>query len=174
VHRMAQIRFHIAATLLAALAVAQALPPDPVLGKDATYILRCLHDAAMRDRVHLLLNRGESRHELARRLFFANQGAFRTGDHGEIMNKVSALALLSNAVLAWNTVQLSEILASIEASGQVVHPGAPRAHLAARSRARDPQRHLQLRPGDCSGSWVAPHSRCALDLHGSRTYYPTQ
>jgi hypothetical protein len=40
--------------------------------------------------VHLQLNRGESRHELARRLFFANQGAFRNADYEEIMNKVSA------------------------------------------------------------------------------------
>lgn len=87
-----------------------------------TYILRYLHDPAVRDRVHLQLNRGESRHELARRLFFANQGAFRTGDYEEIMNKVSALALLSNAVLVWNTVRISEIVASIEASGQTVRP----------------------------------------------------
>jgi hypothetical protein len=48
------------------------------------YILRYLQDAAIRDRVQLQLNRGESRHELARRLFFANQGAFRTGDYEEI------------------------------------------------------------------------------------------
>jgi TnpA family transposase len=67
------------------------------------HILRYLQDAAIRDRVQLQLNRGESRHELARRLFFANQGAFRTGDYEEIMNKVSALAVLSNAVLVWNT-----------------------------------------------------------------------
>jgi TnpA family transposase len=48
------------------------------------YILRYLQDAAIRDRVQLQLNRGESRHELARRLFFANQGAFRAGDYEEI------------------------------------------------------------------------------------------
>ena len=80
----------------------------------------------MRDHAQLQLNRGESRHELARRLFFANQGAFRTGDYEEIMNKVSALALLSNAVLVWNTVRLAEIVASIEATGQP----ALREHLA--------------------------------------------
>jgi len=87
-----------------------------------TNILRYLHDPAVRDRVHLQLNRGESRHELARRRFFHNQGAFRTGDHEESMNKVSALALLSNAVLLWNTVRITEIVASIEASGQAVRP----------------------------------------------------
>ncbi len=78
-----------------------------------TYILRYLHDSALRDRVHLQLNRGESRHELARRLFFANQGAFRSGDYDEIMNKVSALSILSNAVLVWNTARYAEIIAGL-------------------------------------------------------------
>ncbi len=81
-----------------------------------TYIMRYLHDPAMRDRGHLQLNRGESRHDLAQRLFFANQGAFRTGDYKEIMNKVSALALLANAVLVWNTVRIAEILRGLEGS----------------------------------------------------------
>lgn len=52
-----------------------------------TCLLRYAHDAQVRDRVHLQLNRGESRHALARRLFFANQGAFRVGDYEAIMNK---------------------------------------------------------------------------------------
>jgi hypothetical protein len=86
-----------------------------------TYLLRYAHDAQVRDRVHLQLNRGESRHALARRLFFANQGAFRVGDYEEIMNKVSALALISNAVLVWNTVRFAEIVAALErSSGQPV------------------------------------------------------
>jgi TnpA family transposase len=45
------------------------------------YVLRYLHDEELRRRVQLQLNRGESRHGLAKRLFFANQGAFRTGDY---------------------------------------------------------------------------------------------
>lgn len=39
----------------------------------------------------------------ARHLFFANQGIFRVGDRDEIMNKVTALSVLSNAVLVWNS-----------------------------------------------------------------------
>ena len=85
-----------------------------------TYLLHYLHDGALRDRVHLQLNRGESRHELARRLFFANQGAFRSGDYEEIMNKVSALSVLSNAVLVWNTVRIAEIIGSLEARGDAI------------------------------------------------------
>ena len=79
-----------------------------------TFILRYIHDAAVRDRIHLQLNRAESRHALARRLFFANQGSFRTGDYAEIMNKVSALSVLSNSVLLWNTKQLERVVGALE------------------------------------------------------------
>jgi TnpA family transposase len=86
-----------------------------------TYVLRYSHDAEMRARVHRQLNRGESRHALARRIFFANQGAFRVGDYEEIMNKVSALSLLSNAVLAWNSVRFAETMAALDARGQAAN-----------------------------------------------------
>jgi TnpA family transposase len=83
------------------------------------YILRYLQEEDLH-RVQLQLNRGESRHQLARRLFFANQGAFRTRDYEEIMNKVSALSLLSNAVLVWNTVHMTRILDQLRDGGH--HP----------------------------------------------------
>jgi len=38
---------------------------------------------------------------IARTLFFANRGRFRSGDYEEVMNKASSLSLLSNAVLVW-------------------------------------------------------------------------
>jgi TnpA family transposase len=84
------------------------------------YILRYLHEEDVRRRVQLQLNRGESRHDLARWLFFANQGEFRTGDYEEIMNKASCLSLLSNAVLVWNTVRMGEIVARLRAAGEAV------------------------------------------------------
>jgi TnpA family transposase len=77
------------------------------------HILRYAHDAELRARIRRQLNRGESRHALVRRLFFANQGVFRVGDRDEIMNKVTALSVLSNAVLAWNTVRFAEIVAGL-------------------------------------------------------------
>lgn len=86
------------------------------------YIFRYLTDAALRFRVQLQLNRGESRHKLAGWLFFANQGVFRTGDYEEIMNKVSALSLLSNAVLVWNTLQIAHIVEQLHAAGHTVDP----------------------------------------------------
>ena len=70
---------------------------------------RYAHDAELRARIRRQLNRGESHHALARRLFFANQGTFRVGDRHEIMNKVTALSVLSNAVLVWNSVRFAEV-----------------------------------------------------------------
>jgi len=64
--------------------------------------------------------RGESRHAVDRSLFFANQGGFRTGDCEDIMNKASCLSLLSNAVLARNTVRMGEIAARLRAEGKTV------------------------------------------------------
>ena len=66
------------------------------------------------------LNRGEHRHELARWIFFANFGEFRTADFEEIMNKASCLSLLSNAVLAWNTARYAEIIDGLRATGHVI------------------------------------------------------
>ncbi len=45
------------------------------------YILRYLSDEELRYKVHLQLNRGESRHNLAKALFFDNRGIFKTNDY---------------------------------------------------------------------------------------------
>jgi hypothetical protein len=82
------------------------------------YLLRYIHDGVLRGRMQLQLNRGERRHQLARRLFFANQGAFQIGDYEEIMNKATCLSLLSNAVVVWNTVQMTRIIDQLRAGGE--------------------------------------------------------
>jgi TnpA family transposase len=87
---------------------------------DDLYILRYLHEKDVRRREQLQLNRGESRHDLARWLFFAKQGQFRTGDYEEIMNKASCLSLLPNAVLVWDTVRMGEIVGRLRAAGETV------------------------------------------------------
>ncbi|MBF0393960.1 MAG: Tn3 family transposase [Alphaproteobacteria bacterium] len=89
-------------------------------------ILRYLHDAQLRRAIQAQLNRGESRHALARWLFFANQGEFRTGDYEAMMNKASCLGLLSNAMVLWNTLQMERIVADLRSGGMLV----PDEHLA--------------------------------------------
>jgi TnpA family transposase len=99
--------------------VAKALTALGRLAK-TTHILRYIHEEPLRQKIQLQLNRGEFRHVLAKWLFFANQGAFRTGDYEEIMNKASCLSLLSNAVLIWNTVQIERLVAQLRATGHAV------------------------------------------------------
>jgi hypothetical protein len=84
------------------------------------YLVRYIHEEDLRARMQLQVNRGEGRHQVARRLFFANQGAFQTGDYEEIMNKATCLSLLSNAALVWNTVQMSRIVDQLRASGETI------------------------------------------------------
>ena len=84
------------------------------------FILRYLQEDKIRRRVQLQLNRGESRHDLAKWLFFANRGEFRTGDYEEIMNKASCLSLLSNAVLVWNTTEMAQIVERLRSSGEEI------------------------------------------------------
>jgi TnpA family transposase len=83
-------------------------------------ILRYLHDEPLRLRIQTQLNRGEARHSLARWLFFAEQGEFRTSDFEMIMNKASCLSLLSNAVVLWNTLQIERIVTELRASGTTI------------------------------------------------------
>ena len=84
------------------------------------YLLRYIQDEPLRAQMQLQLNRGERRHQLARRLFFGNQGAFQTGDYEEMMNKATCLSLLSNAVVVWNTVQMSRTIAQLRANGETI------------------------------------------------------
>ena len=138
--------------------VARALT---VLGRvvKTIYIPRYLHEADVRRRVQLQLNRGESRHDLARWLFFANQGEFRTGGHLEIMNKASCLSLLSNAVLVWNTVRMGEIVARLHTAGEAVSD----EELARIS----PLAYAHVIP---NGTYVFDHSRRGLE----ETMHPKQ
>ena len=55
------------------------------------HILRYIHEEPLRQAIQLQLNRGEFRHILAKWIFFANQGDFRSDDYEAIMNKASCL-----------------------------------------------------------------------------------
>ncbi len=75
------------------------------------YLLRYVHDQDLR---------GRMRHQLARHLFFANQGAFQTGDYEEIMHKATCLSFRSNAVLGWNTMPMTRIVEQLRADGATI------------------------------------------------------
>lgn len=82
--------------------------------------MRYITGSDLRNKIERQLNKGEHRHQLARCIFFANQGKFQIGDYEEIMNKASCLSLVSNAVLYWNTVKISEIVEQLRKNGELV------------------------------------------------------
>ena len=84
------------------------------------YILRYITDSELRDKVQRQLNKGEHRHGLSRWIFFANQGKFQVGDYEEIMNKVSCLSLVSNAVLYWNTIKITNVVEQLRANSEMI------------------------------------------------------
>lgn len=118
------------------------------------HILRYIHEAPLRDAIQLQLNRGEFRHILAKSLFFANWGGFRSGDYEEVMNKASCLSLLSNAVLVWNTVHIARIVEQLRAAGHEVRDEdlarvSPLAHahvIPNGSYFQSPRRHAAPAP----------------------------
>jgi TnpA family transposase len=57
---------------------------------------------------------------LPRRVFFADQGEFNTGDYAEIMNKASCLSLVSNAALYWNTFHIDNIIKDLRSRGEPI------------------------------------------------------
>jgi TnpA family transposase len=93
-----------------------------VLGRliKTIYIFRYISDPELRRKVHLQLNRGESRHSLAKIIFFDNRGVFKTSDYDEIMNKASCLSLVSNAVLVWNTHHMQHVVDRLKREGYEV------------------------------------------------------
>src|SRR5215510_4514031 len=124
----ASLRNHTAPAHIVLTRLASSAPSDRLakaltaLGQalKTIYLLRYSQDEALRARMQLQLNRGERRHQLARRLFFANQGAFQTGDYEEIMNKATCLSLLSNAVVVWNTVHMTRLIDQLRASREII------------------------------------------------------
>jgi TnpA family transposase len=87
-------------------------------------IVRYLTDRDLRQPVQLQLNKGEYRHTLPRRSFFADQGEFTTGDYEEIMNKASWLSLVSNAIRYWNTLKINDIVETLRAQGDEIDKDA--------------------------------------------------
>ena len=85
------------------------------------YLAEDIRDEELRRRVLLGLNKSESLHALARKLFFGGQGEMRDRTYEDQLNAASALNLLLAAIVAWNTVQLQGCVAQLRAAGKVVH-----------------------------------------------------
>jgi TnpA family transposase len=106
--------------------------------RKTVFILRYLDDAAYRRRIGQELNKGERSHALSRFLFFGKGGAVRGRSFQDQVNTFSCLAVLHNAVVAWNTLRLGEVVAGLRAEGH----GIPDHELARTS----PLGHAHINP----------------------------
>lgn len=85
------------------------------------FILRYMEDEEFRRRIHAQLNKGEAVNGLRDFLFFANEKTIRKKQLEEQMIQASCLTLLSNIVMTWNTVYMSEIIQQLIDEGYPVN-----------------------------------------------------
>jgi TnpA family transposase len=93
------------------------------------FILHYLQSEEYRRRINAQLNKGEALHALRRFLFFANEGKVRRKDAEEQLNQASCLNLMTNAVVAWNTIYMMAALDALTAEGYAVE-GDDLVHLS--------------------------------------------
>jgi len=83
----------------------QAIQELGRIGK-TRHVLSWINDEQLRRRVLIGLNKQERLHALARILFFGRQGRFGDRGYETQLNRASALSLVLNAVIVWNTEYL--------------------------------------------------------------------
>ena len=84
------------------------------------FILRYLDSEAYRRRINRQLNKGESLHALRQFLFFANEGKIRRRDDEDQRVQAGCLNLMTNVVVAWNTVRMAKVIEDLKAEGEPV------------------------------------------------------
>ncbi len=93
------------------------------------FVLRYLESEDYRRRINLQLNKGESLHALRGFLFFAEEARIRRRHLDDQIDQANCLNLVTNAVIAWNTVYIAEVLRQLRDEGRSISPEAI-AHLS--------------------------------------------
>jgi TnpA family transposase len=115
------------------------------------FVLRYLGSEAYDRRIGVQLNKGEALHALRRFLFFAHQGQVRRAQPEDQANQASSLNLVTNAVIAWNTVYMAAVIDRLESKGEQIAP-EDLAHLSpARYDHINPYGRYQFRVDRCTG-----------------------
>jgi TnpA family transposase len=83
-----------------------------------TFLLRYFNEPVLRQQIRHQLNIGETRHSLARQVFFSNKGEFRAGDLDSLVSKSSCLSMVCNAILLWNTKQIEKAFNTLANQGK--------------------------------------------------------
>ena len=86
------------------------------------YLLAYLDDETYRRRILIQLNRGESRHSLARVIFHGQRGELRQKYREGQEDQLGALGLVLNILVVWNTRYMEVALNRLRADGVEVRP----------------------------------------------------
>ncbi|EAS2903840.1 Tn3 family transposase [Salmonella enterica] len=84
------------------------------------FICDWLLDTRLRRRSHAILNKGESRHALARAIFLHQLGELRNRAAETMAYRASGLNLVVNAIVLWNTVYLSRAVDYVRSQGIII------------------------------------------------------
>lgn len=84
------------------------------------YLLAYLDDDGYRRRILTQLNRGEARHSLARAVFYGKRGELHQKYREGQEDQLSALGLVVNAIILWNTRYMGMALDALRECGQPV------------------------------------------------------
>ncbi len=82
------------------------------------FLLQYVSDESYRRRILIQLNRGEGRHRLARAVFYGQRGELRQRYREGQEDQLSALGLVVNIIVLWNTLYMDRILAELRTQGQ--------------------------------------------------------
>ena len=85
-------------------------------------MLACADDEHYRRRILRQLNRGESRHSVARAVFHGQRGELRQRYREGQEDQLGALGLVVNAIVLWNTLYMAAALKELSCVGYAVCP----------------------------------------------------
>ncbi len=83
-------------------------------------LLRLVDDEGYRRRILVQLNRGEGRHQLVRVIFHGKRGEIRKRYREGQEDQLSALGLVLNAVVLWNTLYMDAALKHLRNEGEEI------------------------------------------------------
>jgi TnpA family transposase len=86
------------------------------------YMLAYVDDESYRRRILTQLNRGESRHSVARAVFHGQRGELRQRYREGQEDQLGALGLVVNAIVLWNTLYMESALKELSNEGCTVNP----------------------------------------------------
>jgi len=138
------------------------------------HILHYIDDPPFRRRVLVGLNKGETLHSMARTVSFGRQGRFADRGYEAQLNRASALSLVLNAIVVWNTRYFEQARVELEQKGHPVPEGVwqhlspilwEHIHLVGSYHFTEFQVEGEFRP---LREWDEPLTRDALQSQGEQ------